>query len=251
MIPTFTLENAVLACHLTGIYDVNRNNTQPHNDTSYILNWAKSLHVNNVIGILFHNGFSANTTANFPYKNIQFIHVTYNSTFNPNVTRYFYYKSFLQENKSVLKNVFMTDVADVQMLQNPFTKSFYYENSNKIFCGDEPKLLQNDWMIQHGNHFRNSCPTYESFEETFKNEKLLNCGIIGGNVDLIKLILEELCLFHSVYNTQNKTKYTGDMGAFNYVIRTKFDDSFIAGQPVNTVFKNYETNRKDCWFSHK
>jgi hypothetical protein len=52
-------------------------------------------------------------------------------------------------------------------------------------------------------------------------------------------------------NRDNKTEYTGDMGVFNYVARTQYNSQLIYGAPVNTVFKNYETERSDCWFRHK
>ena len=68
---------------------------------------------------------------------------------------------------------------------------------------------------------------------------------------LMQTFLDELCAFHQEYNQQNNTAFTGDMGAFNFIIRTRYNDSFYAGEPVNTVFKKYENNRSDCWFSHK
>jgi hypothetical protein len=41
------------------------------------------------------------------------------------------------------------------------------------------------------------------------------------------------------------------MGAFNYLARTKFNNQLKHGAPVNTLFKGYELERKDCWFRHK
>ena len=63
--------------------------------------------------------------------------------------------------------------------------------------------------------------------------------------------LQQLSAIHQQANRDNKTEYTGDMGAFNYLARTKFNQQLIHGAPVNTVFKQYETNRNDCWFRHK
>jgi hypothetical protein len=63
--------------------------------------------------------------------------------------------------------------------------------------------------------------------------------------------MEQLASIHEQHNLDNKTAYTGDMGAFNYLVRTKYNDQLIHGAPVNTVFKGYEENRKDCWFRHK
>jgi hypothetical protein len=41
------------------------------------------------------------------------------------------------------------------------------------------------------------------------------------------------------------------MGAFNYIARTHFSNKLIHGAPVNTVFKEYESSRMECWFRHK
>jgi hypothetical protein len=64
-------------------------------------------------------------------------------------------------------------------------------------------------------------------------------------------LLTELTALHTDYNQSNPTAYTGDMGAFNYLVRTQFDSKTHHGFPVNTVFKAYEESRKDCWFRHK
>jgi len=41
------------------------------------------------------------------------------------------------------------------------------------------------------------------------------------------------------------------MGAFNYLMRTKYNNEVKHGEPINTVFKMYESERTDCWFKHK
>jgi hypothetical protein len=58
-------------------------------------------------------------------------------------------------------------------------------------------------------------------------------------------------VIHQFANIDNKTAFTGDMGAFNYIARTQFNNQLIHGAPVNTLFKGYENDREDCWFRHK
>jgi hypothetical protein len=106
-------------------------------------------------------------------------------------------------------------------------------------------------MIAHSEHLRNNIPDYPVYESAFANETLLNCGIIGGSTPLFFEFLQQLCEIHKDANQDNKTAYTGDMGAFNYLARTKFNQQIIHGAPVNTVFKGYENDRNDCWFRHK
>jgi hypothetical protein len=76
-------------------------------------------------------------------------------------------------------------------------------------------------------------------------------GIIGGTIAVIRPFVRKLWAIHEKYNFDNQTLYTGDMGAFNYLARIKFNNQLKHGAPVNTLFKGYELERKDCWFRHK
>jgi hypothetical protein len=91
---------------------------------------------------------------------------------------------------------------------------------------------------------------YANYEASFKNETLLNCGVIGGKFEIMQAFINQLCTIHLNFNSDNTSAYTGDMGAFNYLIRTKYNDSVIHGAPINTEFKKYSEN-KSCWFKHK
>ena len=127
----------------------------------------------------------------------------------------------------------------------------FMNNPTSIFCGDEPKTLNNKWMQQHSNHLRSKIDDYAVYEAKFKNASLLNCGIIGGSINVMQNFLQNLCKIHQQHNADNTSKYTGDMGAFNYLVRTKYNQNFLHGEPINTTFKAYENDRVDCWFRHK
>ena len=137
------------------------------------------------------------------------------------------------------------------VLKNPFKQALFVDNPNKIFCGDEPKKLNDEWMLEHSTHLRNNIADYAIYEESFKDAQLLNCGIIGGGIKTMKELIGELTAIHDKYNQQNETAFTGDMGAFNYLVRTKYNNSLCHGEPVNTVFKAFEQNNSNCWFKHK
>lgn len=241
----------IMGCLLTGIHDVNRNTVLENDDYSLVKDWADSIIALKLQGIIFHNNFSAETCIQFSNKNIQFIKVEHNSIFNPNVYRYFIYKDFLEKNKPNIKKVFCTDISDVVVLKNPFKQPLFTDNAAKIFCGDEPKKLNDEWMIEHAGHLRNNIADYAAYEEIFKEKQLLNCGIIGGDIKVMRKFIEELTILHEKYNQDNKTEFTGDMGAFNYLARTKYNNGITHGAPVNTTFKHYETDNENCWFRHK
>lgn len=241
----------VMACHLSGIFDVNRKQVLPDDQFSLVEDWAASLKAHQVNGIVFHNNFSALTCAKHQHDRLFFIHVQHDTMYNPNVYRYIIYREFLRLYSAKLSGVFVTDISDVMMINNPFIDTLFTKNEDALFCGDEPVQLHNEWMINHATHFRQSIPDYAEYESAFKNAPLLNCGIIGGHSQIMQSFVEQLAEIHEKFNYNNTTGYTGDMGAFNYLVRTRFNHHLIHGFPVNTGFKLYETERTDCWFRHK
>ncbi len=243
--------NLVMACHISGVHDVNRNTTLANDSYELVKDWAQSIIAGNLQGVIFHNNFSEETCKSFENKNISFIKIAYDPQFNPNVFRYFAYRDFLLQHIQLINAIFITDISDVVLVNNPFTDPLFCGNPSTLFCGDEPKILHNDWMIAHAENLRKNISDYAAYESAFGNETLLNCGIIGGSASLLFDFLQQLCAIHQHANSNNKTAYTGDMGAFNYLARTAFNEQLIHGAPVNTVFKEYENNRNDCWFRHK
>ena len=243
--------NLVMACLITGVYDVNRSMTLDNDERQLLMDWAGSITASNLKGIIFHNNLSEEICKSFDKETISFIKIVYDPQFNPNVFRYFVYLDFLKHHLQQLNGIFITDVSDVVLVNNPFTDPLFFENQNALFCGDEPKSLNNKWMIAHAEHLRKNIADYAAYESKFANETLLNCGVIGASVSLLFDFIQRLCAIHEHANRENKTAYTGDMGAFNYLVRTQFNNQLIHGAPVNTVFKQYETKRNDCWFRHK
>jgi len=241
----------VFCCHIAGVFDVNRQAILPANDFSMLEPWLASIVAQGVKAIIFHNHFTTDTCARYAHPLVRFERVLYDDTYSPNVFRYFAYRNYLQQQGHTITSVFMNDATDVVMRRNPFTDPYFLKHPDNLFCGDEPKPLDNEWMRNHGKYFREQSKAYRLFEETFGHQTLLNCGIIGGKKELICNFLEALCTFHRECNQHNPTAYTGDMGAFNFIARTLFGKTLLHGEPVNTVFKQYEDEGRDCWFQHK
>lgn len=240
-----------MACHISGVYDVNRKITLMNDNYEYVRNWVESLVDADLQGIIFHNNFTSETCKKFENKCVSFIKIDYDNHYSPNVHRYFIYKDFLQKEMHRFENIFVTDVSDVTVAKNPFVDSFFLENPTSIFCGDEPLKLNNDWMHANSEMFRNKINDFTKYEKEFGEERLLNCGIIGGHTSLLFDFIQKLCSIHQQFNRDNQTGYTGDMGAFNYLMRTQFNQQLKHGAPVNTMFNYYEIERTDCWFRHK
>lgn len=245
------MSNYVFACHITGVYDVNRNQQLANDDFDIIQPWVDSLIKHQVKGIVFHNQLSAKTCALHSNEFVSFQQIEYDARFNPNVFRYLVYNHFLNTTVEEIEALFITDISDVVMLNHPFESDFFKSHPNALFCGDEPTLLANDWMQNHCTHLRNQISDFELFEKNYQQSTLLNCGIIGGHISIMKNVISQLSQLHELHNANNTTAYTGDMGAFNYLARTVYNNQLIHGKPVNTVFKSYEENSSDCWFRHK
>jgi hypothetical protein len=249
--PFSTVQGLVMSCHITGVYDVNRNNTLQADDYALVKDWAESVAALGLKGIIFHNNFSNETCEKYANERISFIKINHNPQFNPNIYRYFIYRDFLQIYAPQIESLLVTDVSDVVVVKNPFIETFFIDNPHALFCGDEPQKLDNDWMKDHATHLRSKIADYADYETAFQEETLLNCGIIGGKTPVMQDFIEKLCTIHKQYNHDNTTAYTGDMGAFNYLVRTQFNAILRHGTPINTVFKMYEKERTDCWFRHK
>ena len=243
--------NIIMACHITGVHDVNRNTVLEDDNYELVRNWAESVADAKLQGFIFHNNFNKATSEKYGNEYISFVKVDYNQQFNPNVYRYFVYRDFLKKHVALVKSIFITDVSDVTIIKNPFIDPYFIKNPDAIFCGDEPKTLHNDWMVAHSANLRKKIPDYSEYENRFGNETLLNCGIIGSTAPLLFNFIQKLCIIHQSANCENNTAFTGDMGAFNYLARTQFNNQLRHGSPVNTVFKMYQDERKDCWFKHK
>jgi hypothetical protein len=105
-------------------------------------------------------------------------------------------------------------------------------------------------MQLHGSHLRSRIKDYIEVETENQSQRLLNCGVIGGTIQTIKPLIDSIWQIHENYNADNNTSFTGDMGAFNYIVRKNYSNTILHGTPVNTEFKAYFDDGTN-WFQHK
>mgnify|MGYP005859519167 CR=1 FL=1 len=144
----------ILGVHITGVYDVNRRTTLPDDNFSLVVEWANSIAKPGLKGILFHNNFSVETCRRHETKRLRLIQIQHDARFTPNVYRYFLYRDFLRDHVSEIEGLFVTDASDVVVSNNPFEQPLFKEPPQSLFCGDEPKPLDNVWMKEHATHLR-------------------------------------------------------------------------------------------------
>jgi len=183
--------NLICATILTGVYDVNRNELLVEDDFDRIKDWYESIVKLQLRGIVFHNTFSQKTIENYQNEYISFVAVDYDKSLKANAFRYLIYQAFLEQYHDKIAHLFVTDISDVVVVKNPFLQPLFLANPAALFCGDELETLDNEWMNNHSTHLRNSIPTFADYEQKNLHKTLLNCGIIGGNVQTMKRLMDD------------------------------------------------------------
>ena len=210
--------NVILTSYFTGSVDPQRGEAWDDNqevDTQKLINSANTAGVDLVI---LNDRDSPITT-------------------NPYFHRWLAYYRYLREHPEI-DNVFCVDATDVTILKNPFL----YIEPSKIYCGDEPSRLGSPWMVTHNRE-----EPLRSFIRRNSSRQLLNAGVLGGSrEDIMNIALDIFTLY-----TDNLSKFHNDMGSFNYVLATKYQDRLEYGRKVTTVFKSYDENNQESWICHK
>ena len=85
---------------------------------------------------------------------------------------------------------------------------------------------------------------------------MLNAGLLGGDIETVLHFINRFLSFYfqsvsdSHFNTDRPDCGDTDMGLFNYIARTHFEDVLIHGTQVNTIFKDNKPNNVS-FFKHK
>jgi hypothetical protein len=180
--------------------------------------------------VLLHDCFDVKDSKNITHVKVQ-------TTFNPYFQRWLEYYRYLRDHPEI-ENVFIVDATDVIMVNNPFKQM----QPGKLYVGDEPQRLYSPWI--YNNHKQRDIAL---FIRRNRNLDLLNCGVVGGS----RQDIMQLC--HDIFGMYfDKGEIVGpfEMGAFNYICRTKYNDKLVYGRQVTSIFKSYKPNGR-WWFAHK
>lgn len=161
---------------------------------------------------------------------------------NPYFKRWFAYYDYLVRNRDAYSWVFCVDATDVELL-------FYPEPiPGKIYVGDEPTHVLNDWLVQ--NHPRTNS-FYNTLYNRYPSNQLMNAGILGGYVEDVMQFLRHLIDRYAAMVQGRMNTGMTDMALFNSICYdSPVADKIISGGKVNTEFK---ANRRNyySWFKHK
>lgn len=214
-------KDVVIACYFANVIDIQRSKTwQP--DLLPIQKLKTSVEAQGIDFVLIHNCFDLPNRVDI--------------SSSPYFERWLKDWQYLRNHKDIV-NVFLVDVADVDMIDNPFPHIV----PSKLYVGDEPdSTLGIAWMLD--NHQEPKINSYLCENSTLP---LLNCGVVGGNRKLVMALCHDMSLYHTKY-PQDQT----EMGIFNQLMYTKYNTVKEYGRHVVSLFKEFE----ECpasWWRHK
>ncbi|EKO4983792.1 glycosyltransferase family 2 protein [Escherichia coli] len=143
--------------------------------------------------------------------------------------------------------VWCTDGTDVEMLREPWAEM----EAGKIYVGSEHKTYAEEWM--KANHHGKA---YSEFLEQYRNDLLLNAGLIGGcREDVMEFahrIIRQHYLIesHRFWKMEVAPATLVDMGAFGMAAKS-FGDRIVTGPLVHTIFKTDGFGKEAAWWKHK
>lgn len=237
-IPFREKENILLTCLFSNLNDTQR--TTPIDTSKQALNpLISSLKGQNLVVL-------TDSIESSKEYNVEFIRVE-TSVKCVYFQRWVSYYQYLLKNKDNIGKIFIIDATDVEVLNNPFKNM----QSGKLYTGDEVERTDCDWLKNHHPHKK-----IQDFIESNKDKVLLNAGLLGGDVETVLHFINRFLSFYfqsvsdSHFNTDRPDCGDTDMGLFNYIARTHFEDVLIHGTQVNTIFKDNKPNNVS-FFKHK
>lgn len=146
-----------------------------------------------------------------------------------------------------IQYAFIVDSTDVQMVNDPFL----FMEKGKLYSGDEPKRVDDAWMKANHRH-----PDMVELYELHGHKALLNCGLCGGDRDtLIEFtgrMIEQLYIYEGEARTGIDCPTDSDMGIYNCLAYSLYEDRLVHGPMVNTLFAKWEPYEEArAWWKHK
>merc|ERR1712187_134692 len=118
---------------------------------------------------------------------------------------------------------------------------------------EQDRLKRHPWMQAR---FKKMGGKYNQWylNKVVDKMKILNCGITGGKRDIMLKLLRRQTevLQDPALAVRSKTEDINlNMASLNYIVYTEFNGRFVGNAPVHSVYKRFDTKRKDGGFIHK
>ena len=234
--------NYIFTTYFTTGVDPQRPGSWPQNEFNIMKDFYESVIKNKLNCVILHDHCSPEFIEQYSTDKIKFVRVD-EVKLNMVDYRWNLYHNLLNEMPEV-KNVYCLDISDVVILKNPF-KSM---KKDMLYIGDEECTNRQNWWMMERYKMLSLDP------KEYVDNKVLNCGVMGGNREMMLKVTEEIA---SILEKGNVTKTTADMAAANHVVYTNYRDNHISGLPLNTKYRggafafNGENNDADkAWIQH-
>ena len=177
--------------------------------------------------IVFHDHLKDKFIKKYTTDKIRFVKYKPKHTI-PLMSRFYCYLEHLQTN--YYDKILCLDCGDLELYKDPFPLI----GESILIGSEEGKIKDCTWMR---DVFR------KAYGKTYYgNNKILNCGILGGEYHQMCSLLWDFKLdsFHKTSNI--------DMAVFNKLIYDSHE--YKTGYPIHTIFGKFEENI-DCYIRHK
>jgi hypothetical protein len=239
--------NAIITNFFTDFHYPFFTQTEKPHYREYMQTWIDSVRKLKLTAFILYDEDNPEMIAEFEDNLIKFVKVKPNDGLNPIDSRWNEFSKFLIKNRQI-ENVFFTDIRDVTVLRDPFS----YMNTNFLYIGDELQngnriTVGNQWIAFRVLHLINQTELINQFN-IIKNLPVVNCGLFGGNRELVLEVLRHVTKLLKIYHIPFDTV---DMVAFNVIMHLHFPGRFLTGHPINTEFWKWDFDNSTAWFQHK
>ena len=207
-----------------------------YNDhVNYIKRWYRSTMYFNLTALLIHNAIpeSIQTRLKSVYKHIEFLKAEdYHHKFATDARYYILYDYLLTQPE--IRFVIATDVKDVNFLNDPF-KVIAAIGSQYLYVGyDNENTLKELESFFYTDQLKHCYPNYKYTKETLQLAGSFNCGVLGGNREVMLTLLSRMML---QFDT---TKYNVcDMATVSIIAHVYMYDLVFTLYPFNNGLRSY------------
>jgi len=222
--------NVILSNYFTSKPDPQRGTVWNSNDLKIIESWYLSIIKLKLNAVIFHDHCSDYFIRQLTTDKISFVYYEPKGDIMNAKFRCFYNHIL----NSKYSKIFCTDISDVIVMKDPFPLI----KDDSLICGSEEKRIgEGAFMREVQRRIFNKI--------SYKDKRLLNCGIIGGYMDVILGVLRKMVI------SFNKTgdRMNSCMAVFNHVIYNN-GIKITTGSEIHSVFGAEETEG-NFYFKHK
>lgn len=242
----------ICAAYLTSRPDPQRGLHVVPDSFAYMKRWYESVRDLDLCGVIVHDGLSPAFVSKYETARVRFLRIP-PYPWSSNDQRFFAYRRFLASRR--FSAVFLTDIADVTVVQDPFRQ--LGRRGWPLVIGDEAypfpggRLIRNHpWLLERICQTRTArwMGVFLFFARRRFELPTLNAGVIGGRAREVLRFLERFVRTRARIGHPDRNL---NMPIVNYVFHRDFAGRFHYGHPVTSRFKRFERHRRDVWFVHK